>query len=287
MATKKKRRPSTSPTRVSGGPSGRSSGDGSKRAAAAPGSGSVKVRPAEPGGPNRQARKDEARRQREAVRKRQARRRTLRIVAWVVAALVAITATVIIVQRNRQSAARALAAAGCGPIQTIKPYNATDDQAHIGAQSSAVQTPPALSTYPSSPPASGPHLPPGQQLGSGVYDTPPNVYGAIHSLEHGAVIIWYSPTAPAAEVAKISSYYRSATVNDHVLVAPYNYPDQGEAGKLPAGKDMVMVAWHHIRSCDSLSLKVAQGFVSSFRVGTGASPGVGYKGDAPEAGAAI
>lgn len=254
---------------------------------ASTGAPAVKVRPAEPGGPNRQARKEEARRQREAVRKRASRRRTYRVVAAVVAVLVAIAAVVILVQYNRQKAAKAAEAAGCGTVQTIQPYNATDDQAHIGAQGSKVATPPPLSTYPSTPPVSGPHLPPGQWIPSGVKDSPPNIYGSIHSLEHGAVIIWYAPTAPPASVAELKRFYSSTTENDHVIVAPYNYPDQGAQGKLPAGKNMVMVAWHHMEVCDNVGLEAAKSFVKSFRVSTGAGPPVGYKGDAPEAGASI
>jgi uncharacterized protein DUF3105 len=276
VANKKRRRPTQ--TKAASGPA---------RAAAASTTPAVKVRPAEPGGPNRQERKEEARRQREAVRRRQARRRSYRVIAAVVAVLLAIAAVVILVQNNRKTTARALAAAGCGVVQTIKPYNATDDQAHIGAQGSTVTTPPPLSTYPSVPPVSGPHLPPGQQLSSGVYDSPPDIYGAIHSLEHGAVIIWYAPTAPSADVAKVATFYRSTTENDHVLVAPYNYPAQGPQGSLPAGKNMVMVAWHHLQVCNSVSVDAAKTFVSSFRVKTGVPAPAGWKGDAPEAGAAI
>ena len=289
MATKKKRR-SSNQTGTSSGRAAKptaTTGSGQKAASTAPGAATVKVRPAEPGGPNRQARKEEARRQREAVRKRASRRRTYRIVAAIVAVLVAIAAVVILVQHNRDKAAKAAALAGCGPVQTIKPYNATDDQAHIGAQGSKVTTPPPLSTYPSTPPVSGPHLPPGQWVPSGVKNTPPNIYGAIHSLEHGAVIIWYAPSAPAESVAELTKFYGSASENDHVIVAPYNYPDQGAQGQLPAGKNMVLVAWHHMEVCNSVGLEAAKSFVKSFRVTTGAAPSAGYKGDAPEAGASI
>jgi hypothetical protein len=274
VANKKRRRPTQ--TKAAGGPA---------RAAVASTTPAVKVRPAEPGGPNRQERKEEARRQREVVRRRQARRRSYRVIAAVIAVLVAIATVVILVQYNRKKASKALAAAECGVVQTIKPYNATDDRAHIGAQGSTITTPPPLSTYPSTPPVSGPHL--GQPLSSGVYDSPPDVYAAIHSLEHGAVIIWYAPTAPSADVAALASVYRSATENDHIIVAPYNYPDQGAQGQLPAGKNMVMVAWHHMQACGKVNLDAAKTFVSPFRVKTNTPAPPGYKGDAPEAGATI
>src|SRR5438093_906993 len=74
-------------------------------------------------------------------------------------------------------------AAGCGPVQTIPAYSGAPDQAHIGTQ---VASPPPLTRYPSTPPASGPHDPAPQ--GAGVYPSPPPVYSTIHSLEHGAAV---------------------------------------------------------------------------------------------------
>ena len=54
-----------------------------------------------------------------------------------------------------------------------------------------MSSPRCHSTYPSVPPASGPHnsIP----YGAGVYGTPPPIDRVIHSLEHGAAIVWYSP----------------------------------------------------------------------------------------------
>ena len=33
-----------------------------------------------------------------------------------------------------------------------------------------------------------------------------------------------------------------------MIVAPYDYPDQGAAGTLPAGTQMALVAWHNVQS---------------------------------------
>ena len=129
-------------------------------------------------------------------------------------------------------------AAGCGPVQTIPAYSGAPDQAHIGTQ---VASPPPLTRYPSTPPASGPHDPAPQ--GAGVYPSPPPVYSTIHSLEHGAAVVWYDPSASGKELDRIKSFFDDAANSDHVIVAPYNYPDQGAAGRLPAGKQMVLVAW--------------------------------------------
>jgi hypothetical protein len=86
-------------------------------------------------------------------------------------------------------------------------------------------------------------------------------------------------------VTALQDFYRSSTNNDHVIVAPYDYPTQGTAAKLPAGKQMVLVAWHHIETCSKVSLGAAKAFVAGFRYDP-ANPNV-YKGDAPEAGSPI
>jgi hypothetical protein len=174
-------------------------------------------------------------------------------------------------------------AAGCS-IQVTKPYNpATNDRAHIGG--GTVTTPPPLSSYASTPPASGPHDP--TPLAAGVYADPPGIYHTIHSLEHGAVIIWYTPGLQSSELTRIQTFYSDPANNDHVIVAPYNYPDQGAAGRLPAGKPIVLVAWHHVQTCTQVSLAAVQDFVKHYRLTTGQTPSLGYRGDAPEPGSPI
>jgi hypothetical protein len=148
---------------------------------------------------------------------------------------------------------------------------------------SPVASPPALSTYPSTPPASGPHDPVPQPAGT--YDTPPNVYRAIHSLEHAAVIIWYDPSATGSALDAIKAYFQDPVQQDHVIVAPFSYPDQGASGALPSGKNMILVAWHHAQTCASVNLDAAKTFVASYRFDP--QRPADYKGDAPEVGSAI
>jgi hypothetical protein len=104
------------------------------------------------------------------------------------------------------------------------------------------------------------------------------------------VIIWYAPSAASdPELAKIQDFFRQSGEQDHVIVAPYNYPDQGAAGQLPDGTSMVMVAWHHTQSCNGLSLPVAFAFAHDYKTPssiTGSVPN-NYKGDAPEPGLSI
>ena len=133
---------------------------------------------------------------------------------------------------------------------------------------------PALSTYATIPPASGPHDP--SPLTAGIYETPPDVYRTIHSLEHGAVIIWYDADISSQALDDLLAFYGQPFEDNDIgqakiIIAPYDYPDQGPAGQLPAGVQMAMVAWHRLQLCSSVSLPVAFDFSSRFEV-----PGFGW-----------
>jgi hypothetical protein len=133
------------------------------------------------------------------------------------------------------------AANGCGSVQVVPPYSPQNgDRAHVTEL-------PNLSTYATRPPTSGPHFP--RPLDAGVYTSPPNLGAAIHSLEHGAVIVWYDPSAGASPaVAQIAAFFAQPAETDHVIVAPFDYADQGDAGRLPAGQQMAVVAWHRLEA---------------------------------------
>ncbi len=182
-------------------------------------------------------------------------------------------------------ASAAAKAAGCSAVRTVGPYDPSDlDRTHVGT---GVPTLPPLSSYPSVPPTSGPHDP--VPLDAGVYATAPPIGGAIHSLEHGAVIVWYSP-ANVAEAGPLADFFDQKGNRDHVIVAPYDYPNQGSAGQLPAGVGMALVAWHRMQTCTTPSLPVAALFAQRYATPTQFVPvgrPRGYEGDAPEAGLAI
>lgn len=257
MAKKKKKRKTTTSSR------------GTTATTAPP---AVKPAPAQPGGPNRVARKEEARKQREALRRKIARRRFYKR-AGIAAVVLAVAGGGTAYYLTRPDPA---AAAGCGEVQTIGEYTGGQDRAHLGQQ---IQELPPLDTYPSTPPASGPHA--GTTQPAGVLAAPPDLGQIIHSLEHGAVVIWYRPDLTSADLTELQQFYRDITEQDHVIVAPYQY--EGEGGTLPAGKQMVMVAWHKVQSCDRVSLDAAKAFVGDFRTRTGSR----FPSNAPEAGAGI
>lgn len=256
-------------------------------------------------------RRDEARLRREEIQRKMAKKRRGRLlggIALVVAAGVIVALIVLQPFAGEDTTAQpadllkqaeaAAKTAGCTGVQTVAAYNGISDpqdpkyvdQTHIGATAD-FPTAPKLSTYPAVPPVSGPHaaIPPGP-IPAGVYSSPPDIYRAIHSLEHGGTIIWYDPTTTGSALSELRSFYdrkvSSASVGqDRVIIAPYSFPDQGAAGQLPDGVQMALVAWHRMQTCSSVSLPVAFAFTS--RYSAPPSAGQSYTGEAPEAGAAL
>jgi Protein of unknown function (DUF3105) len=244
-------------------------------------------------------RKDQARLEREALQRRLASKRRTRSIAIVVGVLVvaAIVAAATLLPSGGddlpspnqllQRATAAADAAGCGDVTTTPPFDPPDqDRTHIGGGDIAG---PPLSAYPTTPPASGPHA--DVPLPAGVYDsmTLSELYRSIHSLEHGATVVWYDPAAPAGDVARLIEFYdrrlQDAEVGqDRAIVAPYDFP--GDAGGiLPEGTQLALVSWHRLRTCASVDLAVAFDFTSQYSFPTTA--GRDYQGEAPEPGAAI
>lgn len=234
-------------------------------------------------------RRTQARLERAALQRKMVRAKRTRRIGLIVAVLGVVAVVVFFVLRPGPTVAtpaellrrapEAIAAAGCGDVITVGPYEPrTEDTRHI---SDASQMPP-LSSYPSVPPASGPHnqIP----LGAGAYDTPPPIDRVIHSLEHGAVVVWYSPDVRGQQLDALREFF-DGPQGDRVIVAPFDYPAQGEAGQLPAGTSMAVVAWHHVQECADVSLPAAFDFASQY-----GAPPFGqrrYLGDAPEAGLAF
>jgi Protein of unknown function (DUF3105) len=181
-------------------------------------------------------------------------------------------------RRLLAGAPAAAQAAGCSDVQTTQPYPGGLDRAHIGA-GGPLSTMPPLATYPSKPPASGPHSP--TTVGAGIYGDAPPIDRAIHSLEHAAVIVWLAPDAlGTAEAGRIESFFRRGNEKNHVIVAPFDFPDQGSEGSLPAGRQMALVAWHRLQLCDRPSLDVAFSFVERYRFNLWRRGS--YRGVAPE-----
>ena len=241
-------------------------------------------------------RKEQARREREDLQRRLASKRRARTVGITVGVVViaAIVAAATLLpsgsglpepEQLLQRAPAAASAAGCDEVAATPDYDPADqDRSHLG-----VGAAPPLSTYATRPPASGPHA--DVTLPAGVYDsvTVDELFRSIHSLEHGATVVWYDPTAPANRIARLIEFYdrrlQDAGVGqDRVIVAPYDFPGDA-AGILPDGTQIALVAWHRLRTCASVDLAVVFDFTSQYSFPTTA--GRDYQGEAPEPGGAI
>jgi hypothetical protein len=248
--------------------------------------------------PTKAERKEQARVERDQIQRTMAARRRNRRLAFVlIAAATAIVVAVVFLLQPDSSApsspgdllAQASAqasAAGCDSVQQTPDYpgGADLDRLHIGSDP-RVTTPPPLSSYATSPPASGPHD--SNPLPAGVYSSPPDVYRTIHSLEHAGTIIWYAPSAADSEaVRQIKEFYsQSDNVGQaKVIVAPFDYPSQGAGGILPNGIQMALVSWHRLETCAQANLAAAYSFTSQY---SDATPGGQYIGVAPEPGGAM
>jgi len=155
-----------------------------------------------------QARLERERREAEAAREA-ARRRRAQIIAGVVSLVVI------------AGAAIAIASSGGGSKKDAAAPNVPLATAAKQAGCKLISEPSEGNThisgpfhYKLNPPASGNHDP--TPASDGEYTSPPNIGHLVHSLEHGRVIIWYKPGAPAATVAALRTVF-NATSSDELL----------------------------------------------------------------------
>ena len=105
--------------------------------------------------------------------------------------------------------------------------------------------------YPKHPPSGGDHNP--TPVTCGFYSQQPPDEFAVHSLEHGAVWIAFSPSLSTQDVAGL----RAFAMLDHVLVTPY------DGMSVP----ITLVAWERRLEVQSVSDPRIKQFVDAFRNG--------------------
>lgn len=108
--------------------------------------------------------------------------------------------------------------------------------------------------YEQNPPAGGAHNPVWQNCG--YYDQPVRNETAVHSLEHGAVWITYSPSLPQDQVNELESIAQDQT---YILVSPYS--------DLPGNAPVVASAWGKQVGLDGADDPDLQSFVKAYRLG--------------------
>ncbi|TDQ53663.1 DUF3105 domain-containing protein [Actinorugispora endophytica] len=107
--------------------------------------------------------------------------------------------------------------------------------------------------YEQSPPVGGDHSSYWQNCG--VYTAPVKHIHAVHSLEHGAVWVNYSPDLPADQVERLEALY---TPGSYVLVSPYE-------GEMEA--PIVLSAWGHQLPLESPDDSRLDAFVQLYEQG--------------------
>jgi uncharacterized protein DUF3105 len=106
--------------------------------------------------------------------------------------------------------------------------------------------------YAQSPPAGGEHNPVWQNCG--FYEEPVRDETAVHSLEHGAVWITYTPDIPQDEIETLRDLSEG---NSYVLVSPY--PDQASP--------LVATAWGKQLTLESAGDSNLERFINAYSQG--------------------
>src|SRR4029077_2024457 len=200
----------------------------------------------------------------EAQKRQKAAERKRKVRNWVIyggagAVVVVLIVLVVASSRHSKQAFSALSsAAGCTAVQDTTKLAGTTDRTHLtDAQISSGVT----VTYSTSPPSGGTHYP--SPLPKGVYGPlstnpkdNPNLYMAVHSLEHGYVDIWYGNGLSTDQINSL----RSFADQDKVLVI--SYPN------LPAGKSVAMTTWGRMQTCDKVNTVQIQAYIDQNKLKT-------------------
>jgi hypothetical protein len=116
-------------------------------------------------------------------------------------------------------------------------------------------------TYQTTPPTSGEHW----QTPAETAFYPPESLGdppeerLVHNLEHGQIVIWYSPDAPGSVLDDIEGYIDAQRGQQTlgILAAPYE--------AVPEGYNLTVTAWTEAQSCQRFSSDVVDAFRSRFQ----------------------
>jgi Protein of unknown function (DUF3105) len=165
--------------------------------------------------------------------------------------------------RDHTDALNASIHAGCGDVVTP---SADPQRTHLEAGASY--------DYPEHPPTSGPHDPTPLPDEPRVYDDVSTYREtqAVHSLEHGSVIIYYRPSSdPQGLPGNVVDALKPVAEQDRATyLIPYS--------QLPSGTALAYTAWNKLLRCSADitpndAVAVAEGFVASFACTSNAPEG--------------
>lgn len=190
----------------------------------------------------KQARR-EAEERRKAEQRKQARRRSLLTIGSAVLVGAIVVGAIVAQRRSGEGPGApdnvgvAAAEANCADVEEFEEQEA--DHIDTGA---------AHEPYNSSPPTSGPHYatPAGTEFFA--EQIPPEQL--VHNLEHGQIVIWYAPDAPA----EVQSQVEDLVVQETNATAAAPYPD------IEAPYQLVLSAWGASQACEKVSQEVVDDF---------------------------
>ena len=216
--------------------------------------------PANPGGVNqaRRERKEEARAAREAERKRRARRATTRrMLAIGTIAVVGFVAIYLVGRAASpgdlsETATQAATDAGCGALE--RPVASAPGGQHLAEGETF--------TYTDVPATYGEHAPSPLPLTPRVYTEPVEETQAVHTLEHGSVIVYYRPAGDGGVSPEVVDRLSTVVAGEP---ATYLVPYPG----LPEGQGLAYTAWNQRMFCPATATPdqaaaIAEGFSQAF-----------------------
>ncbi|MGH8909704.1 MAG: DUF3105 domain-containing protein [Egibacteraceae bacterium] len=211
--------------------------------------------------------------QRAAQQAAAARARRNRLIAIAGVALLVLAGVGVTVQR--QLAARAAVQAERREVAArLASLECTEDtaQPNLGGGHLDVQGPqnvvanPPEAVYPERPATSGPHI--SSVVKTGVYDTRIDERILVHNLEHGYVIAYYAPSAPADQVTALKDWAQTQIDGafPKTIVAPWT------GGPLAGDANFAYTAWNFRQLCGQFDPQVASLFATSHSGGSSRAP---------------
>ena len=185
-------------------------------------------------------------RRRQEERRAALKRNAVTIGAAVIVATIVIVA--IVLQRERgegiipENVGVSAAEANCGEVVEH------EDQGRSHLTAGEPHEP-----YNSSPPTSGPH----NEIPSdtGFYEDPIPPETLVHNLEHGMIVIWYTPDADAEMLDDLDGLV--AQEPQATIASPY--------ADIESPNKIVITSWRHSQSCEQISQEVVDDFRSEFQ----------------------
>jgi hypothetical protein len=190
---------------------------------------------------------------RPSKRRRPGSRSRLRTYMWIALVIVVIVGAFVarsIVNGREVRAFNSVATAnGCGKVQTTSDSGGNDHPQNVGAIE-----------YDHSPPTNGAHDGSGT-VNAGVYDEPfgdqpgaeNSIYKAVHSLEHGGIIVWHDGLK-RDELEDLERKYRNES---KVILAPYP--------QLEGDTHVVLTSWARFVECEKPEPAVIDRYIELFR----------------------